>query len=140
MNSQVRGPDLSSALGIWKKHAESELRIWLMEELDKQKLGLPEVENYSLNLGTHFKSRKFKNIYKNQKNEDSVNSDIIFVSMKIKLKDEKEYFRELSKEKDEVRKRLADEYKKNSKTYRSAIKKLRIESTKVREETKEKII
>ena len=67
MNSERGGSDLSSELNVWKKHAASEMRIWLMEELDKERIGLPEVENYSMNLGNHFRSKIFKKKFKKQK-------------------------------------------------------------------------
>ena len=141
MNSERGGSYLSSELNVWKKHAASEMRIWLMEELDKERIGLPEVENFSMNLGNHFRSRKFKKKFKNKdfEKKNSDGEDLINVSMEIKVKDEKEYYKELSIEKEKIRRNLSDRLKKNSKTYRAAIKTLRIEATKVRDESRENI-
>ena len=134
----MRGQDLSSELCVWRRLAESEMRIWLMEELNRCKLGLPEVENYSLGLGNSMRSKKFKNKFKNKTGEEVLKGNLVGVSMKIKLKDEKEYHDELVKERDEKRKQMGKNLKKNSKTYRAAIKTLRLEATKIKNEKKEK--
>ena len=94
-----------------------------------------------MNLGNHFRSRKFKKKFKNKdfEKKNSDGEDLINVSMEIKVKDEKEYYKELSIEKEKIRRNLSDRLKKNSKTYRAAIKTLRIEATKVRDESRENI-
>ena len=134
----MRGNDLSSELCIWKKLGMSEVRIWLMKELSKHKIGLPEVENFSLNLGDQFKSKKFKKKFKKSKNENLMNIDLIEKAMKMKIKDEKEYCKELTVERNILRRKLGDELKKNSKPYRNTMKILRTETEKVKEEYRRK--
>ena len=55
------GPDLSSELKLWRKMAESEMLVWLISELCGLRVGLPEVEQFGINLEEQFNSSKLKN-------------------------------------------------------------------------------
>ena len=127
------GIDLSSELKLWRRMAESEMRIWLMSELSEVRVGLPEIEQFGLNLECQFRSKKFKNVKNN-----SAKLKLVSQAMRIKLNDEKEYVKELKVLKNEARRALGDKLITNSKPYRNAIKVLRMKSDKVKAEYKTK--
>ena len=118
---------------MWKRMAESEMRIWMMGELSEMCVGLPEIEEFGINLECQFRSAKFKN-------DKTKNAKVKLVgqAMKVKLNDEKEYVKELMIMKNEARRALGERLVHNSKTYRKAIKILRLKSDKVKNEYKQK--
>ena len=103
------GLDLSSELTLWRKVAESEMRVWLMSELSGLRVGLPEVEQFGINIEEHFKSKKFKS---DKEKEAKAKSKLVSVVMEIKLNDEKEYLKELNVEANRVRKSLGEKFTK----------------------------
>ena len=89
-----------------------------MEELSKYDVGLNEVEEFCLGLTLKFKSSKYQN-------NESANVEVVRAAMKSKMGDEKNFQRELIKERNIHRRKMEVEFGKNTKTYRRKIKELR---------------
>ena len=123
----MEGKNPSARLKIWQDIAQSEMHIWLMEELSKYDVGYGEVEEFCLGLTIKFKSSKY------QKKEDA-NVEVVRAAMKSKLGDEKNYRRELIKERNSQRRKMEREFGRNTKTYRREIKELRDAAKKIKEE------
>ena len=57
----MEGLETSSAMSkVWTSIAESEARLYLMEELEKLGLGLAEVEEFNIGQVNKLRSRKFR--------------------------------------------------------------------------------
>ena len=110
----MEGMNRSARTKIWQELAHSEMRIWLMNELIKYRVGYNDVEDFCLGLKYNFKSEKFKN-------KDDAMEEIVKVAMTMKLRDEKKYKLELNKKRNKVRKYMEDKLGKNTKTYRREI-------------------
>ena len=88
ITSKVDGKCLGEMVQVWKDIAASEVRINTLETLKSRKLGLREVEQYSLGLRYGLKSRKMQN--GNSKPVEGV----VEASMMVKIRDEKQNRRE----------------------------------------------
>ena len=75
------------------------------ESLSKKKLGLREVEQFSLGLRFNFKSEKLQN------RQGRPVEGVIEAAMKVKIRDERENRRELEMRKEEMRKKLMSNVK-----------------------------
>ena len=89
ITSKLDGKCLGEMVQVWKDIAASEVRINTLETLKSRKLGLREVEQYSLGLRYGLKSRKMQN--GNSKPVEGV----VEASMMVKIRDEKQNRREL---------------------------------------------
>ena len=58
--SALGGYDRREAVKVWKKQAESEARIGLLNSLVKEGIGLAALEKFQISIEGQFKSQKFK--------------------------------------------------------------------------------
>ena len=58
--TSIEGKDLGELKKLWKDIAASEVRLKLMSELKRKKIGFNEIEQFSLGLQYDFKSEKWK--------------------------------------------------------------------------------
>ena len=82
ITSELEGKNLGEMIQLWRNTAESEMRMNLLTILQNQKLGLNEVENFSLGLRYNFKSGKMQDL-KNKPLDRVIQS-----AMALKMKDE----------------------------------------------------
>ena len=110
----------------------SELRLEMMNNLDRLGVGLGKVESYLSGLVVEFRSRKFKERGRN------LGKKVVRESMMLKMQDEKQAHRELVGERAELRQLSEQLFGKNSRKQRRLIKHLRQEAsrTKIEERTK----
>ena len=101
ITSKLDGRCLGEMLKIWKDAACSVARINSLDSLNKKKIGLREVEQFSLGLRYNFKSEKL------QRGSTRPVEGVVEAAMKVKVRDERENKRELERRKDELRKELA---------------------------------
>ena len=94
ITSKIDGTSLGEMLQAWKDAAASDVRINMLDKLIKKKVGLREVEQFSLGLKYGFKSSKM------QKNSEKPVEGVVEVAMSVKLKDEKEHRRETERRSD----------------------------------------
>ena len=111
ITSYLDGPSLGELLQCWKDAAVSTARINSLEILNRKKLGLKEIEQFSLGLRHSFKSEKL------QRGKGKPVEGVIAATMKVKIRDEKQNRRELEKRKEELKRCLARRYHPKNKTY-----------------------
>ena len=87
----IEGQDLSEMTRLWTDIAASEVRIKLMSELKKKKIGFNDIENFSLGLEYNLKSDKLKGEY------TKPTKPIIQAAMGLKIRDEGHHQKELKR-------------------------------------------
>ena len=117
------GLDLRTAIEIWLKLAESEARLHLMVELGYLEVGFPDVENFCLDLEGKYRSKVIGGLRDNGKN--SPEWKIVKLCMELKMIDERNTNCPLEAERYKVRKKIEDQYVKNSRRARNIVKNLR---------------
>ena len=130
--SKIEGEDLSEMTRIWKDTAASEMRMNLLTTLKGKKLGLNEIENFSLGLRYNFKSDKMKEM------KDKPLENVIQTAMATKMKDEIHHHYELRHKREIHKKRLAGIHHPKTKTYKKIIGYLRGEAEEIRRIQEEK--
>ena len=105
ITSKLEGKSLSEMLQLWRETAESEMRI-------NKKLGLNEVENFSLGLRYNFKSEKMQDL------KDKPLDRVIQSAMALKMKDEIHHHYDLRKRREILKKRLAEKYHPRTHAYK----------------------
>ena len=120
---EIGGQDLRIAAETWKKMAESEARLHLMVELGYMEVGFPDVENFCLELESKYRSQVQGEL--REKGKTCPEYKIVKLCMDLKMIDERKTNSQLETERYKFRKRLEDEYGKNSRRSRNTIKKLR---------------
>ena len=135
-SSQVlEGRERREGVKLWKNAAESKARINLMMSLKREGLGLAELEEFNLNLGSKYRSQKFKNkVTGNQ----PVKLPVVEQTMKLKLSDEQSYYRELCSQKSRKRREIAKILKNNSRPFRKVMQEFKKEELMVKEELTDK--
>ena len=123
ITSKVDGQSLGEMLQVWKDIAASEVRINTLEALKTKKIGLREIEQYSLGLRYGFRSRKMQN------GSSKPVEGVVEASMMIKIKDEKQNRRELEERREDMKRWLAKKYHTNNKNYKKIIQYLRQEAS-----------
>ena len=98
---------------MWKKQAESEARIGLLNSLVKEGIGLAALEKFQISVEGQFKSRKFK---KQSKSKTKVK--ILAPTMKAKLADEQCLLREIQCDKTRIRRHLEKRLGKTTREYK----------------------
>ena len=118
------GMEAREAAKLWKSIAESMARINLMRSLIKEKVGLAEIEEFSLDLSSKFRSYKFKNGSHRSKYDKSTLTE---KSMKLKLADDQHYHRDLCKARTKTRSEIAEKLGNNSRPFRRMMSELKNE-------------
>ena len=116
------GMEAREAAKLWKSIAESMARINLMRSLIKEKVGLAEIEEFSLDLSSKFRSYKFKNGSHRSKYDKSTEK-----FMKLKLADDQHYHRDLCKARTKTRSEIAEKLGNNSRPFRRMMSELKNE-------------
>ena len=129
------GSDRREMSKTWCQVATCEERIQLLKKLIRLEIGVAEVEEFGLNIQSKFKSFAFKN---RVKDGEILSKEVLKEIMKLKLRDEKKYLKELLITKNKMRTELDNELKKNSRPSRRLLKEFREESARVRIEIREK--
>ena len=104
---------------IWKDLAATEMRLQLMSELLKFKVGLADIEEFNLDLKGNLKNLP------NDKVSELQNMRLVKASMSIKIRDEQVTRSKLIRARNVTRTRLMKELGRNTKRYRTVIKDLR---------------
>lgn len=115
----MEGQDLSAELEIWEELAMTEMRLQLMSTLIKIKVGLGDVEEFKLGLRGGLKNPENQGLTLLQEKK------VVTAAMEVKMRDEQVTKSKLMKIREDARRELAKKLGKNSKTYRSKIRKLR---------------
>ena len=123
------GMDPSIAKQIWQKVAQAEQQLQLLNNLNKLKIGVNEVESYTAKQGNHKKSKKFK---------DKRDEDTVMESMVKKLVDADQYLREVKFDQTKIRREIEEILVKNSRKARNVFKQLRIEAQSLKRNIKVK--
>ena len=127
----MEGQDLSAELVIWEELAVTEMRLQLMSTLIKIKVGLADVEEFNLGLRGNLRNPENKGLTLIQEKK------VVTSAMEVKMRDEQITKSKLMKSREDARRELAKKFKKNSKTYRSKIRKLRAAALAKKEEYRE---
>ena len=131
ITSKIDGTSLGEMLQVWKDAAASEIRINMLDNLLRKKVGLREVEQFSLGLRYGFKSQKMQS-------KGKPVEGVVEAAMAVKLKDEKEHRREAEKRKEDLKAWLAKKYHPKNKNYKKIIQYLRQEADKEKQEMTKK--
>ena len=115
----MEGQDLSAEMEIWEGLAVTEMRLQLMSTLIKLKVGFADVEEFNLGLRGSLKNPEHQGLTNLQEKK------VVTAAMGVKLRDEQVTKSKLMKSREEARREIANKFKKNSKTYRTIIRKLR---------------
>ena len=124
----MEGPDLSAMSKTWQDLAASEMRLHLMTELGKIKVGFAEVEEFSLGLNSKLRSTT----------SEIHEGKVVKAAMEIKMRDEKRYNNNLIKRRNQHRRDLGKHLGQNTKKYRTVIRNLRGDAQKIKSFYKEK--
>ena len=110
-------------MDLWRKLAESETRLHLMVELGYLEVGFPDIENFCLDLESKYRSTVQGEL--REKGKKCPEYRIVKLCMDLKMIDERKVNGKLKSEWYDARKRIDDEYGKNSRRSRNIVKKLR---------------
>ena len=126
----MEGLDLSAMSKTWQELAASEMRLHLMTELNKAKVGLAEVEEFNCVLKINLRCEE----------SYSEAEQVKFVrnTMMIKLRDERKTNQKLISKRNQDRRKLAEIFGLNSKPYRAKIKIFQDEARAVKSEIRTK--
>ena len=116
------GQESSYATKVWTTLALSEARLDFLSRLVSFHLCVREVEEITENVTSKFRSEQFKE----QKKKESVKLGKEF--MRIKIRDEKAFYKEKMRLRNEIRRKIMDEYGENTRKTRNIIKCLRDEA------------
>ena len=110
-------------MDLWRKLAESETRLHLMVELGYLEVGFPDIENFCLDLESKYRSTVQGEL--REKGKKCPEYRIVKLCMDLKMIDERKVNGKLNSDWYDARKRIDDEYGKNSRRSRNIVKKLR---------------
>ena len=122
----------SRASIIWQGIAESEMRLWLLRELESIGVGLNDVESFNLGLINKLRSEEMKG------KAERIRVKMIKDVLRIKLKDEQRYHAEMVKKRNKIRGEVGRALKVNSNPYRSFIRRMIAKSDRVKGEYRAK--
>ena len=129
--STEEGTDLG-LIDTWKDLAASESRLELMRKLKILNLGLAEVEEFNLGLNLNFRTEKARERMAKGENK------FVTAAMESKLMDEIYKNSEIMRTRNKMRRKLAEDFGKNTRRYNSIIKHLRTEARIVENEYRAK--
>ena len=119
---------------VWQEISASESRLTMMMELQRYGVGFGDLENFDIELNSKFRS----SFYIERVRESGSQSNVVKEGMRMKIRDEEKYLKEMYKKRDGIRRDLARRYTRNSRTYRRILKNLKIEADKTTQEQKTK--
>ena len=128
----MSGSEVRIAEDIWRKLAESEARLHLMVELGELEDGFPDVEQLCLDLESKYRATVTGDLRENGRKSPEWHK--VKLRMKMKMIDEGKVNSELLKLKYKVRKKMEEDFGKNSRKGRNMIKNLRKEADKTKRE------
>ena len=131
----MEGTDRRVMNKTWSLVAATEERIQLMKRLIKLDLGVAEVEELGINIHSKFKSKNFKN---RVEAGEMLSKEALKGVMLLKLRDEKKHLEELQKTQKDMRRKIEDQLKKNSRPARGILKEFREASAATRRECRKK--
>ena len=131
----MEGTDRRVMSKTWSLVAATEERIQLMKRLIKLDLGVAEVEELGINIHSKFKSKNFKN---RVEAGEMLSKEALKGVMLLKLRDEKKHLEELQKTQKDMRRKIEDQLKKNSRPARGILKEFREASAATRRECRKK--
>ena len=111
---------------VWSKLAESEARLHLIMELQKLKVGFPDVEEFCLQIESKYRSVAVGSLQ--EQGEKSPEWQIVKICMDLKLKDERKKNAELVTERYNLRRKIEETLGRNTRRTRNKIKNLRTEA------------
>ena len=126
----MEGLDLSAMSKTWQDLAASEMRLHLMTELSKLKIGLAEVEEFNKVLKLNLRCEESYSEVQQVK--------FVKTTMSIKLRDEQKTNQKLITERNKKRRKLAEIFGLNTKPYRAKIKIFQEEARVVKSEVRAK--
>ena len=126
----MEGLDLSAMSKTWQDLAASEMRLHLMTELSKLKVGLAEVEEFNKVLKLNLRCEESYSEVQQVK--------FVKTTMSIKLRDEQKTNQKLITERNKERRKLAEIFGLNTKPYRAKIKIFQEEARVVKSEVRAK--
>ena len=106
----------SRASILWQEIASSEMRLWLLRELESLGVGLNDIESFNLGLISKLRSDEMKG------KAERIRTKMVKDVLKIKLKDEQRYHAEMIKKRNKIRGEVGKALKFNSNPYRAFIK------------------
>ena len=128
----MEGPDLSAMSEIWEDLAVTEMRLQLMSTLVKIKVGFADIEEFNLGLKGNLKNQQSTKLSEMQ------NKKFVRVAMEVKMRDEQMEKKKKMKNREDARTTLSKKLGKNTKTYRSTIRKFRDAALEKKAEFREK--
>ena len=108
----------SRASKLWQSIASSEMRMWLIRELDKLGVGLNDIESFNLGLINKLRSDEMKT------KAEKIRAKMVKEMLRIKLKDEQRYHAEMVKKRNKLRGEVGRALKTNSNPYRAFIRRM----------------
>ena len=124
----MEGQELRASFKLWHNIAASECRLELMRELGKLKVGFGDLEKFNLGIISKLRSKTMR------ERGEEITEKIINSAMSVKLRDEERFREEMERERNCLRRLIANRIGKNSKPYRKLMRELRNEAYKVKEE------
>ena len=103
---------------VWQEISASESRLTMMMELRRYEVGFGDLENFDIELNSKFRS----SFYIERVRESGSQSNVVKEGMRMKIRDEEKYLKEMYKKRDSIRRDLAGRYGRNSRTYRRILK------------------
>ena len=115
----MEGQDTSAIEKIWVDLAATEMRLELMSELLKLNVGLADIEEFNLNLKANFKNLPSDQV------SDKQSSKLVRAAMEPKIVDEQTTRTKLVRSRNIERTKMMKSLGRNTKKYRTTIRKLR---------------
>ena len=122
--------DLRTAVDIWRKLAHSEARLHLLVELGYLQVGFPDVEQFCLELESKYRSTVTGEL--RDKGSKSPEWQIVKLCMKLKMIDERKVNAGLESERYNLRKKIEENFGKNTRRARNLVKNLRQEAARTK--------
>ena len=103
---------------LWRDLAVSEVRLWMMTQLEKLEVGLNDLEAFNEGLVSKLRSEAMKG------KSEGIKKKLVNAALQLKIKDEQRYQEEMRKRKNKMRREIGRLLKVNSNPYRKTIKSL----------------
>ena len=129
--AQMEGLDLSAKREIWEELARTEMRLQLMTELIKLKVGFADVEEFNLNLKGNLKNPNSGRI------GEMLEYKLVRPVMEVKMRDEQVTKTKLIRARNKARTKLSKTLGKNTKRYRTKIRSFQEKARGIKNEFRE---
>ena len=129
--AQMEGLDLSAKREIWEELARTEMRLQLMTELIKLKVGFADVEEFNLNLKGNLKNPNSGRI------GEMLEYKVVRPVMEVKMRDEQVTKTKLIRARNKARTKLSKTLGKNTKRYRTKIRSFQEKARGIKNEFRE---